>query len=546
MLFNRGPGIQAEISIEASQVEVKDNGGAGIVCGAGGAILTGVEIVRNGGAGVECQGPIQMMAGRSRSDVSGNKGGSGVSSPGLVNVSGIYADSNHGAGISGGLVIGDGVRADGNSEEGVRGMLFVSVDSMSASGNGKEGVASRGPIMGSDILLMNNQSHGVKAGGPVGLTGGRILGNQGYGIVYGRALSLEGVSLQGNTLGATAMSAVGGAGTLSLAAPEPSSVTESMIIQNLGDGLTLGAGVPMTISRSNIYGNSGYGVNATASGAAASAAGNWWGHPSGPSGAGPGSGEEITGTVAYSPWLSSAVSLVIVPESDLLYAARGQSSAVTLYLQNWSHPTDTVRLTLEDSAGWLQAPLSLTLTMTGTGATTVISFTVPATVPLGATDSVSVTASSLLYPADSDHQSVMIVAALLADVSVDKTGWPGLPLLGAQITYTLAVVNAGPDAATGVRLTDTLPLSLTFASVTSTQGSCAHSSGLVTCSLGGLAAGHTATVTLVVRTMAVGDVLNQAVVTATEHDPDLPSNTGLAASTVLAPAERLYLPVILR
>ena len=42
-----------------------------------------------------------------------------------------------------------------------------------------------------------------------------------------------------------------------------------------------------------------------------------------------------------------------------------------------------------------------------------------------------------------------------------------------MIIYTIKVTNNGPDTATSVVLTDTLPGSVTFASATPQQGSCA-------------------------------------------------------------------------
>ena len=50
-----------------------------------------------------------------------------------------------------------------------------------------------------------------------------------------------------------------------------------------------------------------------------------------------------------------------------------------------------------------------------------------------------------------------------ADVVTTKTG-PATANAGANITYTLTVRNAGPGAATGIVLVDTLPATATFVS----------------------------------------------------------------------------------
>ncbi|MCB0038547.1 MAG: VCBS repeat-containing protein [Caldilinea sp.] len=54
-----------------------------------------------------------------------------------------------------------------------------------------------------------------------------------------------------------------------------------------------------------------------------------------------------------------------------------------------------------------------------------------------------------------------------ADVGIVKTVTPGLALPGAAITYTLSFSNAGPGAAYGVTVTDSMPVSVTISGVTS-------------------------------------------------------------------------------
>jgi uncharacterized repeat protein (TIGR01451 family) len=73
-----------------------------------------------------------------------------------------------------------------------------------------------------------------------------------------------------------------------------------------------------------------------------------------------------------------------------------------------------------------------------------------------------------------------------ADLSVVKTDSPDPVTAGAGLTYSIRVANAGPDPATNVVVTDTLPKGVTFLSAGSTQGSCAVSGNkrTVTCKLG--------------------------------------------------------------
>jgi len=275
------------------------------------------------------------------------------------------------------------------------------------------------------------------------------------------------------------------------------------------------------------------------------AAGNWWGDPSGPGGAGPGRGDEITGTVAYTPWLTAPVGLVVASESDPVFAARGVTASTRIYLQDWIHPTSTVTLTIRDTQGWLHGPLSVTAALTGTGAVVPITFTVPAGAPLGATDHVTVTAASGSDPAARDTAAFEIVAALLADLAVDK--WSDSPVAapGEPLTYTITVANRGPDAAAQIVLTDTLPLTVTFGSATPSQGTC-QGRGLVVCALGALPPAGAVTVTLVVTPSATGSVENIAVAMAGEVDPQPWNNAGAVTTEVRIAPRLIYLPLALR
>ncbi len=116
-----------------------------------------------------------------------------------------------------------------------------------------------------------------------------------------------------------------------------------------------------------------------------------------------------------------------------------------------------------------------------------------------------------------------------ADLSVTKTDAPDPVAVGGTLTYTVAVTNNGPDAATGVVMTDTLPPSVTFVSA---GPSCTHLSGTVTCGLGSLANGGATTVTIMVTPTAAGTLTNTASVTGNETDPNSANNTATALTTV--------------
>jgi uncharacterized repeat protein (TIGR01451 family) len=119
-----------------------------------------------------------------------------------------------------------------------------------------------------------------------------------------------------------------------------------------------------------------------------------------------------------------------------------------------------------------------------------------------------------------------------ADLAVTKTDSPDPVLVGSPLTYTVTVSNAGPDAATLVGLTDTLPAGVTFGSATPSQGTCAEAGGVVTCDLGTLASAAGATVTIVVTPATTGVLTNTATAAAAEADGNPANNTATATTTV--------------
>jgi len=157
--------------------------------------------------------------------------------------------------------------------------------------------------------------------------------------------------------------------------------------------------------------------------------------------------------------------------------------------------------------------------------------TLPVALPAGY--SVSATATDA-----NGNTSEFAACALVTpqtDLSLGKSDSPDPVNSGQPLIYTLVVTNAGPSPATGVRLTDTLPAGLALAGASATQGACGSASPL-TCTLGSLAPGATATVTLAVTPTASGVWANTATVTGNEIDPDLANNSA-AECTVVDPAD---------
>jgi uncharacterized repeat protein (TIGR01451 family) len=130
--------------------------------------------------------------------------------------------------------------------------------------------------------------------------------------------------------------------------------------------------------------------------------------------------------------------------------------------------------------------------------------------------------------------SITVVAAQ-SDVSITQTG-PATVVGKANITYTLTVTNAGPSPAANAIVGDVLPAGTTLVSATpSPAGSSCTGTSTVSCSLGTLAAGGSATVVLVVKSPSTsGTVANTATVATDTLDSNLANNTSTVTVTVKA------------
>ncbi len=127
------------------------------------------------------------------------------------------------------------------------------------------------------------------------------------------------------------------------------------------------------------------------------------------------------------------------------------------------------------------------------------------------------------------------------DLRITKTDSPDPVGVGSTLTYTIQVQNLGPEAATGVTVTDKLPKGVDFLSATATSGQCARKGTKVTCDLGGLGAptidyGSSPTVTVSVIPRQVGTISNTASVKGGQKDPVASNNKATATTLIVGPA----------
>jgi len=113
--------------------------------------------------------------------------------------------------------------------------------------------------------------------------------------------------------------------------------------------------------------------------------------------------------------------------------------------------------------------------------------------------------------------------AAIADLRVVKTANATVPTVGQQVTFTVAVTNNGPNAATGVTVADLMPTGFAFVSATVTAG--AYNSGTGIWNVGTIANGTTQTMTVTATVNATGNYTNVATATGTETDPVPGDNT---------------------
>lgn len=123
------------------------------------------------------------------------------------------------------------------------------------------------------------------------------------------------------------------------------------------------------------------------------------------------------------------------------------------------------------------------------------------------------------------------------DLKITKTAGAASVAAGSPLIYTIVVENLGPEAATGVTITDPLPQGVDYVSATTTQGACDLQGRKLTCAIGGLETGATAkvssaTVTLNVLARQSGSVVNTASVAGDQNDPVASNNQATVTTQV--------------
>jgi len=155
--------------------------------------------------------------------------------------------------------------------------------------------------------------------------------------------------------------------------------------------------------------------------------------------------------------------------------------------------------------------------------------TLVATVPNGAqTGPITVGA-----PGGTNTSAASFVLDFTSDVSVSVVDTPDPVFIGSNLTYTITVANSGPFNAPNVRLTNTLPASVTLMSAATTQGTLSTNSNPITGALGNVTNVTPVIITLTVVPHTLGTITDTVTVGSDNPDPAMANNMFIATTTVL-------------
>jgi len=148
---------------------------------------------------------------------------------------------------------------------------------------------------------------------------------------------------------------------------------------------------------------------------------------------------------------------------------------------------------------------------------------------------------------NSASTTVVVASPTQSDVSIVKTAAPEPVTINTNLTYTLVVSNAGPAVAQNVMVSDNIPSTTTFVSVSPGSPTCTTTAINVTtpypstlqlnCSLGSMGVGNQVVITVNVTAQTFSSAsltTNTATVSSSTADPNTANNTSTATSTIQA------------
>lgn len=140
------------------------------------------------------------------------------------------------------------------------------------------------------------------------------------------------------------------------------------------------------------------------------------------------------------------------------------------------------------------------------------------------------------FTTDNNSASWPTEVVVLPDLQVTLIDTPDPVLVGGDLTYEIIVTNNGDGNATNVVLTDILPASVNFISV-SPPDNCTRAGNTVSCNLGNLPSGASTTRMILVRPAESGTIVNTAYAYGYEDDRNAGDNTASVVTSVEASAD---------
>jgi uncharacterized repeat protein (TIGR01451 family) len=171
----------------------------------------------------------------------------------------------------------------------------------------------------------------------------------------------------------------------------------------------------------------------------------------------------------------------------------------------------------------------------GATVTITLNTAVDANIATASVNNSATVTSDTADPVVSNNTASQSTAIAQSNMRVTMTDTPDPIAVDALLTYTLNVSNLGPNPATNVSVSDTLPSNITFVGVTTTQGTCMPGVGTVNCNLGSIANGGSAVITIIIRPnfgTQNTTISSTAVVSALQVDTVTSNNTVIASTKV--------------
>jgi uncharacterized repeat protein (TIGR01451 family) len=132
--------------------------------------------------------------------------------------------------------------------------------------------------------------------------------------------------------------------------------------------------------------------------------------------------------------------------------------------------------------------------------------------------------------------SVVSLVSSVDDLFVAQTATPDPVLVDGNLVYSITVTNRGFYPVPAVTVVDGLPDTVRLVSARASQGTCINAAGIVTCTLGQLGKGASATITILAIASTTGVLTNRVTVnspTSAPTNPDLTSE--LQTSVITTP-----------